>query len=91
MGNAVKAKPEDIRQQYETQLKVLREAYGEAILELRASKKIGRPVGEEGRSMILHIQKGLPAVPEGRRTYRSNDQTLSLVRGYSPYRVLRVR
>ncbi len=39
MENAVKAKPEDIREQYESQLKALQEAYGEAMLELRARKK----------------------------------------------------
>ena len=36
MENALKAKPEDIREQYERQLKDLQEAYGEAMLELRA-------------------------------------------------------
>jgi hypothetical protein len=39
MENALKAKPEDIREQYETQLKALQEAYGEAMLELRTRKK----------------------------------------------------
>ncbi len=39
MENALNAKPEDIREQYETQLKALQEAYGEAMLELRARKK----------------------------------------------------
>ena len=38
MENALKAKPEDIREQYETQLKA-QEAYGDAMLELRARKK----------------------------------------------------
>jgi dephospho-CoA kinase len=37
--NALKAKPDDIRQQYESQLKALQKAYGEAMLELRARKK----------------------------------------------------
>lgn len=37
--NALKAKPDDIRAQYEAQLKTLQEAYGEAMLELRARKK----------------------------------------------------
>lgn len=40
MENALKAKPEDIREQYERQLKDLQEAYGEAMLELRARKKL---------------------------------------------------
>jgi hypothetical protein len=39
MENALKTKPEDIREQYATQLKVLQEAYGEAMLELRARRK----------------------------------------------------
>ena len=39
MENALRAKPEDIRDQYEAQLKTLQEAYGEAMLELRARKK----------------------------------------------------
>jgi transposase-like protein len=53
MENALKAKPEDIREQYEAQRKGLQEAYGEAMLELRARKKMGRPAGQEGRDMIL--------------------------------------
>ena len=39
MENALKAKLEGIREQYETQLKTLPEAYGEALLELRAREK----------------------------------------------------
>lgn len=38
MENALKAKPEDVRAQYERLLKDLKEAYGEAMLELRARK-----------------------------------------------------
>jgi transposase-like protein len=38
MGNALRAKPLDIKDQYEWQLKELQEAYGEAMLELRARK-----------------------------------------------------
>jgi cell division protein FtsB len=40
MENALKAKPEDVREQYERQIKHLQEAYGEAMLELRARKKL---------------------------------------------------
>lgn len=36
--NALRAKHEDVREQYERQLKDLQEAYGEAMLELRARK-----------------------------------------------------
>ena len=39
MENALRARPEDLREQYEAQLKALQEAYGEAMLELRARKK----------------------------------------------------
>jgi hypothetical protein len=39
MENAPNPKPEDIREQYETQRKALQEAYGEAILELGTRKK----------------------------------------------------
>ncbi len=47
MENALRAKPEDIREQYERQLKDLQEAYGEAMLELRARKKLQSLLGEE--------------------------------------------
>ena len=83
MENALKAKPEDIREQYETQLKTLQEAYGEAMLELRARKN-GTPCW---RRRTKHGPSH-PAGPEGRRVYGSDDQTLSLVRGSAPYRVL---
>ena len=39
MENALRANPPDIREQYEKQLKDPQEAYGEAMLELRARKK----------------------------------------------------
>ena len=39
MENALRANPMDVRQQYERQLRDLQEAYGEAMLELRARKK----------------------------------------------------
>lgn len=38
MENALRAKPEDVREHYERQFKELQEAYGEAILEIRARK-----------------------------------------------------
>src|SRR5690554_3316357 len=38
MENALKANPKDIAEQYETQLRELREAYGEAMLELKFRK-----------------------------------------------------
>jgi transposase-like protein len=39
MENALRAKPLDIKEHYERQLKELQDAYGEAMLELRARKK----------------------------------------------------
>ena len=47
MENALKAKPEDIREQYERQLKELQEAYGEAMMELRARKKLQSLLGKD--------------------------------------------
>lgn len=47
MENALRASPLDIRNQYERQLKDLQEAYGEAMLELRARKKLQSLLGEE--------------------------------------------
>ena len=38
MENALRAKPQDVRQQYEKQISQLQAAYGEAMLELRARK-----------------------------------------------------
>ena len=40
MENSLRANPLDIREQYEKQRKDLQEAYGEAMLELRARKKL---------------------------------------------------
>ena len=45
--NALRANPQDVREQYEKQLKELQEAYGEAMLELRARKMA--PVPAEWR------------------------------------------
>ncbi len=47
MENALKANPQDVREQYECQLKELQEAYGEAMLELRARKKLQSLLGED--------------------------------------------
>ena len=42
MENALKATPKDIAEQYEAQLRDLKEAYGEAMLELKFRKKLQR-------------------------------------------------
>jgi transposase-like protein len=47
MENALRTKPLEVREEYERQLKELQEAYGEAMLELRARKKLQSPLGED--------------------------------------------
>jgi len=49
LENALRAKPLDVKEQYERQLKELQEAYEEAMLELRARKKLATllPGGDE--------------------------------------------
>ena len=47
MKNALRAKPEDVREQYERQLKALQEACGEAMLALRARKKLASLLGKD--------------------------------------------
>ena len=49
MENALRANPQDVREQYERQLKELQEAYGEAMLELRARKKLHALLDEDGK------------------------------------------
>ncbi|RWR10960.1 DUF1153 domain-containing protein [Sinirhodobacter populi] len=73
MESSLRANPLDIRGQYQKQLKDLQEAYGEAMLELRARENTGpcwnepldrhrsEPNGECGRQMIQSIQQGLLA------------------------------
>ncbi len=47
MENALKANPADVREEYEKQLSDLQSAYGEAMLELRARKKLQSLLGED--------------------------------------------
>ena len=47
MENALRAKPLEIKEQYERQVRDLQEAYGEAMLELRARKKLNSLLGNE--------------------------------------------
>ena len=58
MENALRAMPEDVRDQYERQLKDLQETYGQAMLELRAQKKIALR-GGQGRHLMAATQRGL--------------------------------
>lgn len=47
MENALRANPLDVKEQYERQIKDLQEAYGEAMLELRARKKLQSLLGDD--------------------------------------------
>ena len=47
MENALRAKPLDVKEQYERRILELQEAYGEAMLELRARKKLQSLLGED--------------------------------------------
>lgn len=47
LENALRTKPMEIKEQYEKQLRELQEAYGEAMLELRARKKLASLLGED--------------------------------------------
>lgn len=58
MENALRANPLEIREQYEKQLKDLQEAYGEAMPELRARRKLAALMEREDRAM------GTPLVRE---------------------------
>jgi len=49
MENALRTHPQDVREQYEKQLKDLQEAYGEAMLELRARKKLESLLEEDAK------------------------------------------
>jgi hypothetical protein len=46
MENTLCAKPLEVKEQYELQLKELQETYGEAMLKLRARKKAGCSAGQ---------------------------------------------
>ena len=58
MENALKAQPEDVREQYERQLKDLRRKRTATPCWNCVLEKVGVPVGEE-RELILSIQQGL--------------------------------
>ena len=47
MENALRANPQDVREEYEKQLKDLQETYGKAMLELRVRKKLQSLLGED--------------------------------------------
>lgn len=47
MENALRTKPLEVKEQYERQVRELQEAYCEAMLELRARKKLASLLGNE--------------------------------------------
>ena len=47
MENALRTKPLEVKEQCERQLRELQEAYGEAMLEVRARKKLASLLGNE--------------------------------------------
>jgi hypothetical protein len=50
MENALRTKPLEIKEHYERQIKVLQEACGDTMLELRARKKLNSLLGiEDGK------------------------------------------
>ena len=74
MENALRANPQDVREQYEKQLKDLQEAYGEAMLELRARKNYS-PCWARTRS-----DRDDPPGTPGRRLQCLDQPAVSLVR-----------
>ena len=97
MENALKANPLDVRQQYEKQLRDLQEAYGEAMLELRARKKLqalrGEPFAPLVRAQWRTRTTNDPqraARPSRRWNCRSGDEALCLVRRPAPDGLLQI-
>lgn len=82
MENALKANPQDVREQYERQLKDLEEAYGEAMLALRARKNCS-PYWARTRSDRVD-----PPGASGRRHNRLDQQVVSVVRDPMAHRVV---
>ena len=62
MENALKANPEDISDHYEKQLSELKEAYGEAMLELKFRKKLQRHLDSTGPHADGYVPCGLAFV-----------------------------
>ncbi|WP_232520596.1 hypothetical protein [Rhodobacter sp. CZR27] len=93
---ALRANPLDIREQYEKQLKDLQEAYGEAMLELRARKKLQALLDAADRAMEPPLVRGPwrgndpehPAGPSGRWDHGAADQAVCVVRRAAADRVL---
>ena len=71
MENALRANPLEIREQYEKQLKDLQEAYGEAMLELRARKKLAALMEREDRAMVALLVRATMARKWSGRSMRA--------------------
>lgn len=49
MENVLRPNSQDVKEQYERQINDLQEAYGDAMLELRARKKLQSLLGEDDK------------------------------------------
>ena len=78
LENALRAKPEDVREQYERQLKDLQEAYGEAMLELRARKKLASLLGKDERRNGVRVAFPAKVLPE--REFNGSLQVVAMLK-----------
>ena len=82
MENALRTKPLEIKEQYERQIKDLQEAYGEAMLELRARMRKHRRSQKSSTPCWATRAKNDPAATartQSRRGQRQPGQTLPVV------------
>lgn len=82
MENALRAKPLDIKEQYEKQIRELQEAYGEAMLQMRVLKSIKACWGTTTND------RSSPAGCSRRRRDRFHDQVMPVVRHSPAQRLL---
>src|SRR5690606_9909299 len=85
MENALRTNPLDVKEQYERQIKDLQEAYGEAMLELRARKNCS-PCWARTRN-----DRDDPPGTARRRDHRLDCQAVPLVQHTAPHGVLQTR
>ena len=74
MENALRTKPLEVKVWFERQIKDLQEAYGEAMLELRARKMLNSMLGMENEK-----DPAATARTQSRRGSRQPGQTLPVV------------
>src|SRR5687767_2997012 len=82
MENALRANPQDLRDQYEKQLKEPQEAYGEAMLELRVRKNWSLCWAR------TRSDRDDPPGTQRRRSRRASQQVMSVDRRAAPNGVL---